>query len=181
MHVSLDGFVAGTNGEMDWIRINEQMFHLAGRQTAHSDTAIYGRITFEMMDAYWPTAADGPNPSAHDIEHSTWYNSVPKIVLSHSQKGNDRGLVRFIGDNIQETITGLKNQSGKDIVIFGRPSAVRSLTQYDLIDRFWLFVNPIILGSGIPMFNGGKRTNLSVLETTTFDSGVIATLYERIP
>jgi dihydrofolate reductase len=67
MHVSLDGFVAGPNGEMDWIKVDNELFEYAGERTRQADTALYGRKTWEMMEAYWPTAADKPNPSKHDI------------------------------------------------------------------------------------------------------------------
>ena len=82
MHTSLDGFVAGPNGEMNWIKIDEEIFDFVGTMTDTSDTALYGRVTYEMMQAYWPTAGDGPNASKHDKEHSAWYKRVSKIVLS---------------------------------------------------------------------------------------------------
>src|SRR5204863_1178783 len=87
MHASLDGFVAGPNGEMDWIKVDDEMFDYAGKRTNESDTALYGRVTYDMMEAYWPTAANQPNASKHDIEHSAWYNQVEKIVVSKSLKG----------------------------------------------------------------------------------------------
>ncbi|HWJ28077.1 MAG TPA: dihydrofolate reductase family protein [Flavisolibacter sp.] len=80
MHVSLDGYVAGPNGEMDWITVNEDIFDYAGRRTNEADTALYGRVTYQMMEGYWPTAADHPNASKHDIEHSAWYNKLEKLV-----------------------------------------------------------------------------------------------------
>src|ERR1700733_12050892 len=82
MHTSLDGFVAGPNGEMNWINVNETMFDFIGTMTAQADTALYGRVTYEMMQGYWPTAGDKPGASKHDKEHSNWYNSVSKVVLS---------------------------------------------------------------------------------------------------
>jgi len=180
MHVSLDGFVAGPHGEMDWIKADERLFDLAGQQTAQSDTALYGRITFEMMDAYWPNAANKPNASRHDIEHAAWYNQVPKVVLSRTLQGKDP-LVTFIGSNITQTITELKQQTGQDIVVFGSPSAVHTLLKDNLIDRFWLFVNPVLLGKGVPMFdNITQKTNLRLLQHTVFDSGVVSLLYESI-
>src|SRR5436853_7158414 len=75
MHTSVDGFVAGLNGEMDWINVDDDMFEYAGKQTDLADTALYGRITYQMMESYWPTAADQPNATKHDIQHSRWYNS----------------------------------------------------------------------------------------------------------
>ena len=88
MHTSLDGFVASIKGEMNWMHIDEELFDYAGNRTNESDLALYGRKTFEMMEGYWPTAASKPNASRHDIEHSTWYNQVQKIVLSKTLDGS---------------------------------------------------------------------------------------------
>src|SRR5215218_5879649 len=87
MHISLDGFVGGPNGEMDWIKVDEEIFDYAGKMTKDSDLALYGRKTYEMMEGYWPTAADSPNPSKHTIEHAAWYNKVQKIVISKTLEG----------------------------------------------------------------------------------------------
>lgn len=84
MHTSLDGFVAGPNGEMNWIQVNEEIFNFVPTLTEQADTALYGRVTYEMMQSYWPTAGDQPNASKHDKEHSAWYNKVSKIVLSRT-------------------------------------------------------------------------------------------------
>src|SRR5687768_12388085 len=88
MHASLDGFVAGPNGEMDWINVEDELFEYASAETQLADTALYGRVTYQMMDGYWPTAADQPNASRHDIEHSRWYKSVSKIVISKTLSKN---------------------------------------------------------------------------------------------
>jgi len=180
MHISLDGFVAGPNGEMDWIHVDEEMFDYAARQTQKSDTALYGRITYQMMENYWPTAANQPNASKHDIEHSTWYNAVAKVIVSKTMQGQKRSNTTIISDNLYDEIIKLKSQPGKDIVMFGSPSVVHSLLPDNLIDDFWLFINPILLGEGIPLFkNIRHKTKLRLTETKTFPSGVVAVNYER--
>ena len=73
VHTSLDGFVAGPQGEMDWITVNDEIFYFVTHLTDETDMALYGRVTYEMMEGYWPTAGDQPNASKHDIEHSKWY------------------------------------------------------------------------------------------------------------
>jgi dihydrofolate reductase len=181
MHVSLDGFVAGLNGEMDWIKVDDAMFDFAAKRTNESDLALYGRNTFNMMEAYWPTAADQPNPTKHDIEHSTWYKQVDKIVLSRTLKGKSTDKVRIISDNIAVEILKLKQTGSKEIIIFGSPSASHSLMQEKLVDELWLFVNPIILGSGIPLFKGLKeKTNLRLVSHHALESGVICLHYEKL-
>src|SRR6185295_8539790 len=127
MHTSLDGFVAGPNGEMDWIKVDDEMFEYAGDRTNVADTALYGRVTYQMMQGYWPTAGDQPNASKHDIEHSRWYNKVTKVVLSKTMDKSNSTNTVFIKSNIAEEIEKLKNQKGKNILIFGSPTAVHTL------------------------------------------------------
>jgi len=177
MHTSLDGFVATLKGELDWVKLDDAMFDFVGTITQQADTALYGRVTYEMMESYWPTAASQPNASKHDIEHSEWYNGVPKIVLSRTMKNAGPG-VTVISENLVDNINKFKNQPGKNIVIFGSPSAANSLLNEGLVDEFWLFVNPILLGEGIPLFEGVPATvNLKLSENKLFDAGVMALHY----
>ena len=180
MHTSLDGFVAGLNGEMDWIKVDEEMFDFAGQRTSEADTALYGRVTYQMMESYWPTAGDQPTATKHDIEHSKWYNQVSKVVFSRTMKGENLPDTKIISDNVINEITQLKQAPGKDIIIFGSPSASHTLMQENLIDDYWLFVNPILLGQGIPLFKDiKKRTQLNLLKTNVFSSGVVCLHYEK--
>lgn len=178
MHLSLDGFVAGPNGEMDWIKADQEIFDHVGKRISGGDTAIYGRVTYEMMEGYWPTAADKPGATRHDIEHSKWYKGVRKVVLSTTMK--DEGLpgVEIISDQLQEKIQQIKQRPGEDILVFGSPRATHSLMQQGLVDGYWLFVNPVILGQGIPLFEGIRtRTQLKLLTSRTFDCGVTELSY----
>src|SRR3954454_21903438 len=108
MHTSLNGFVAGPNGEMDWIKVDDQMFEYAGKQTQSADAALYGRVTYQMMESYWPTAADQPNATKHDIQHSRWYNSVTKIVVSKTLQQDNLVRTKIMSDNIAEEIKRTK-------------------------------------------------------------------------
>jgi dihydrofolate reductase len=178
MHVSLDGFVAGPNGDLGWAAVDEAIFGYVGQRAHHSGMALYGRVTWEMMEAYWPTAADKPNPTRHEKEHSAWYAQVKKIVLSRSKQGDSRPLTTFIGENMAEQIQQLKQGGEKEIVLFGSPTAGKSLLQAGLVDELWLFVNPILLGKGIPMFpelNG--RVKLTLAESRCFENGVLCLHY----
>ncbi|MEP7232447.1 MAG: dihydrofolate reductase family protein [Ginsengibacter sp.] len=173
MHISLDGFVAGPNGEMDWIKVDEEIFDYVGKRISEGDTALYGRVTYEMMENYWPTAADKLTATKHDIEHSKWYEKVYKVVLSKTMKGADFTNTKIISDNLSERINEIKQQGGKDILLFGSPTATHSLMQLNLIDGYWLFVNPIILGRGIPLFADIKdKIKLKLLTTRQFTCGV---------
>lgn len=176
MHLSLDGFVAGPNGEMDWIKVDEEIFDHVGKRIIETDTALYGRVTYRMMENYWPTAADTPTATKHDIEHSKWYSKVQKVVLSKTMTDTGLTNTKIISDNISERINEIKQSPGggnKDILLFGSPTATHSLIQRNLIDGYWLFVNPIILGQGIPLFVDIKdKIKLNLLTTRQFSGGV---------
>lgn len=181
MHISLDGFVAGPNGEMDWIKADQEIFDHVGKRISEGDTALYGRVTYEMMENYWPTAGDKPNATKHDIEHSKWYSKVHKVVLSRTMKDAGLANTTIISDNLPERINEIKrsgNSGSKDILLFGSPTATHSLMQLNLIDGYWLFVNPIILGQGIPLFAGIKdKIKLQLLTTRQFNCGVTELSY----
>lgn len=178
MHISLDGFVAGPNGEMNWIKVDQEIFDHVGIRIGKSDTALYGRKTYEMMENYWPTAGDKPGASKHDVEHSQWYKKAHKIVLSRTMKGASLANTTIISDNITDTINAIKQQSGTEILLFGSPTATHALIQLGLIDGYWLFVNPVILGQGIPLFTGiTEKIKLQLLNTHQFTNGVTALSY----
>ncbi|MEO6819643.1 MAG: dihydrofolate reductase family protein [Ginsengibacter sp.] len=178
MHISLDGFVAGPNGEMNWIKVDEEIFDFVGKRISQCDTALYGRVTFQMMENYWPTAGNKPTASRHDIEHSKWYTKVHKVVLSKTLNSDNyrETNTKIISDNLSDNLNEIKqsnNGGSEDILLFGSPTATHSLMQQNLIDGFWLFVNPVILGKGIPLFVDIKdKIKLKLLATHQFTSGV---------
>ena len=180
MHISLDGFVAGPKGEINWIKVDEKIFEHVGKRISESDTALYGRVTYQMMENYWPTAGEKPGASNHDIEHSKWYKKAYKIVLSTTLKETGLTNTKVISNNISDNINEIKqSRSGsKEILLFGSPAATHSLIQLGLIDGYWLFVNPIILGQGIPLFTGIKeKIMLTLLASHQFTNGVTALNY----
>lgn len=181
MHTSLDGFVAGPNGEMDWINVDEEMFDFGKKLTDEADAALYGRKTYEMMNGYWPMAGDQPNASKHSIDHSKWYNAVTKFVVSRSMAGTQSKNTVIVGDNLVEEITRIKGAPGKNIMIYGSPSAVHTLTQEKLIDEYWVYLNPVILGEGIPLFaKGSPKINLKRAGSQEFSSGVTALCFSMV-
>src|SRR3954451_8089446 len=117
MHMSLDGFVAGPKGEMDWIKVDEEIFDHVGKRIGEGDTALYGRVTYQMMEDYWPTAGDEPTASKHDIEHSKWYNKAHKVVLSKTMKDAELTNTTIISDSLSDRINEIKQQAGKDILL----------------------------------------------------------------
>ena len=180
MHTSLDGFVAGPNGEMEWIHADEDMFDYAGKQTDEADMALYGRVTYEMMQGYWPTAGNKPAATKHDKHHSSWYNKVDKVVVSKTMRGANLPNTKIVSDNVAGEISKLKQESGKNIVMFGSPSIAHILIKENLIDDYWIFINPILLGQGIPLFKDiNERIKLKLVSSHAFASGVDCLHYEK--
>jgi dihydrofolate reductase len=183
VHVSLDGFVASTDegmASLGWISITEDLFDYVEQRIVTTDTALYGRVTYQMMESYWPTAADQPNATKHDIEHSRWYKRATKIVLSRTMQGKNLPQTKIISSNLADEISKLKQGAGSDILMFGSPTATHALMAENLIDEYWLFVNPILLGQGVPLFKGIKnRTALKLVTSKIFPSGVVCLQYER--
>jgi dihydrofolate reductase len=145
-----------------------------------TDCALYGRKTYQMMEGYWPTAANQPNATKHDIEHSKWYNSVAKVVLSKTLNEASLTNTKVVGDNLNSEIVKLKQSTDKEILIFGSPTAAHSLLAGELIDGYWLFVNPVLLGEGIPLFKDIKnKTALMLVASHVFPSGVVCLHYNQ--
>jgi dihydrofolate reductase len=179
VHLSLDGFVASTSGGLDWVSITEELFDHVEQRIKQTDTALYGRVTYQMMEAYWPTAAEQPNASKHDHEHSRWYKTARKIVLSKTLDDKELSNTKIIREHISEEINKLKQEAGSEVLVFGSPSATHALMAEDLIDEYWLFSNPVLLGQGIPLFKNIKdRTKLKLVTSKTFASGVVCLHYE---
>ena len=179
MHISLDGFAAGPNGEMDWIVYDSEIFKNAITLTDTGDTAIYGRTTYEMMVGYWPTVLSNPDSSPDDRHHAEWVENVHKVVISRSLDKAEWNNTQLIRENFAEEIAKLKAQPGKNLLIFGSPHVVHLLAQQGLVDEYRLNVSPVVIGEGIPMFEGVK-TQLKLLNVKTFDSGVVALHYATV-
>lgn len=181
MHVSLDGFAAGTKGEMDWIHVDGEIFDFGAERITKTNTALYGRVTFELMESYWPTAADQPEASKHDREHAAWYKQVHKVVLSNTLDEATLANTTVIGKNYAAVLRKLKQETTGEILLFGSPTAAHSLLAENLIDECWLFVNPVLLGAGIPVFKDIKEKQLLKLQKThVFSSGVVCLQHERL-
>lgn len=181
MHTSLDGFVAGPDGEMDWISMEEAIFEDAIGLANSADAALYGRVTYQMMESYWPQLLTNPSSTKNQLDHAQWVENIKKIVFSTTLNGVEWNNTRLIGENAAEEVAELKAQPGDGILlIFGSPRLAHSFTEMGLIDEFYLFVNPMALGDGIPLFrNTGSRIGLKLLATQRFESGVVKLRYER--
>jgi dihydrofolate reductase len=177
--VTLDGFFAGPNGELDWQTVDEESHQYAIDLLGHVDALLFGRVTYQLMADAWPAAATNPSTPKSDLEIADKMNNLPKIVFSKTLQEVKWNNSRLVKENIAEEISKMKQQPGKDMVIFGSGSIVSTFMQHGLIDEYRIIVNPVVLGNGNPLFKGinGKQ-NLKLLNTKVFDSGIVILFYE---
>lgn len=173
--VSLDGFFEGVNKEIDWFTVDESFFEYARQLLNDVDTILFGRITYQMMADFWPNAIDEDAVITHKMNH------LPKIVFSKTLKRVEWDNAKLVKGNLAKEVKSLKEQPGKDIVIFGSGTLVTQLTELSLIDEYRVIINPLLLGKGNPMFKGIEdKIYLKLLKTRTLDTGVVILYYEPI-
>jgi dihydrofolate reductase len=175
MHVSLDGFCGGPKGEMDWISLNDAIFADATDVIDTAGAAVYSRVTHDMMRGYWPTMLG--KPDSREVRHARWVEQIPKLTFSRTMQGSDWNNVQIRRD--AREILADKQQPGKDLLIFGSPGLVHAFLELDAIDEFWMFQNPILLGAGLPYFQGAIKTKLKLASHKPFDNGVIRLHYVK--
>ena len=177
--VSLDGFMSGPNGEIDWfVNIADKEFEGYAVSLMNTvDTMLFGRVTYQLMESYWPNAmADAEDPRIINA-----MNNFSKVVFSKTLKTVDWKNSKIINGNLFEEVSRLKQQPGKDMVIYGSGSIVSTLTQKGLIDDYRIFVCPVLLGNGIPQFREiNTRKSLKLLDTKSFKSGLVLLHYQYI-
>src|ERR1700754_213494 len=175
MHVSLDGYCAGPKGEMDWITLNEAIFADAHAMIDTMGAAVYGRTTYGMMRGYWPTLLDKEDADPKQRKHARWVEQIPKLTFSRSLQSSDWNNVRLFRDAGE--MLELKKQDGAPMLIFGSPSLTHAFMAMGVIDGYWLFQNPILLGDGLPFFRGQRKTGLRLVEAKPFEGGVVRLHY----
>ena len=177
--VTLDGFIAGPNGEMDWVIVDEEMGTYEDDLVSAADTLLLGRVTYQSFAGSWPYVPDNPNASEGEKEYARKLNAMRKIVFSKTLptvEWNNSSLVKEV---FPEDITKLKQEPGRDMLIYGSASIVRTLTNHGLIDEYQLLVHPVVLGSGKPLFQDIRdRRKLQLVKTKTFPSGVVGLYYQ---
>lgn len=178
MHLSLDGFAADPNGGLDFLTYDKELQQYAEELVKTVGSPVYGRNTYKLMEGYWPTVLKKPNADKHALEHAQWVENVPKIVFSKTLNEVTWNNTRLIKDNIAEEVKKLKQQPGKDLVIFGSPGLSATFMNLGLIDEYKLTVHPVILGNGLSVFkNNDTKSTLKLLESKTLKSGVITLHY----
>jgi dihydrofolate reductase len=175
--VTVDGYLEGLHQEIDWHNVDEEFNEFATDQLNSADGLLFGRVTYEMMASYWPTASAIKN----DPIVAGQMNLLPKIVFSKTLEKAEWKNTRLIKENIAEEVTNLKQQPGKDMLIFGSATLASSLTNLGLIDEYRIMVNPVVLGGGHPLFRGlNGRLHLKLSKIRTFDSGNVLLYYQPI-
>ena len=182
IHLSLDGFAAGPNDELDWIAYDNELEQYAHSLHDLTDAVIWGRRTYEGMAGYWLTVPGNPASTPAELEHARFLDKATKIVVSRTLERiewNDAQNTVLIRDNIAEAINNIKQQQGRDIWFLGSTMLAQTFIQLDLIDEYQLNINPTVLGRGKSLFAGVTRSfPLKLLESKTFKSGVVALRYE---
>jgi dihydrofolate reductase len=177
MGVSLDGFIAGLAGEIDWGAPNEELHRFHNQQTREIGVHLCGRRLYENM-RYWETAEENPSAGEVELEFAAIWKAIPKIVFSTTLE-TVQGNTRLLRDGVAEEVADLKRQPGKDLAV-GGASLASTLIKLDLVDEYRLFVSPVVLGGGTPYFPAlEERVNLELLETRTFGSRVLYVRYRR--
>lgn len=168
---TLDGFIEGPNGEIDWCIMEDDMDF--DGFLSDIDTIFYGRVSYDAWGNFQP------DPDADIAEKEFWQtiHSKKKIVFSSQNRQDDRAT--FINSDIAEKVTEIKKQGGKNIWLYGGASLIRTFIQLKLIDVYRISVHPTALGSGKPLFENLKeRIELKLIKTNTFRSGVVQLIYE---
>jgi dihydrofolate reductase len=182
MWVTLDGFIAGPNQEMDWVMVDEAMGNYEGNLVSTADTLLLGRVTYESFAGAWPKVPENPAASEGEKEYARQLNAMRKIVFSKTLEKAEWNNSRVLKEVVPEDITLLKQEPGRDMLIYGSASIVRTLTNLGLIDEYQLLVHPVMLGSGKPLFDDIKqRVKLKLVQTKTFPSGVVGLYYQPEP
>ena len=175
--ISLDGFFEGPDHDINWHNVDNEFNDFAIEQTSAVGALLFGRVTYQLMESYWPT----PNALNDDPEIAGLMNSLPKIVISKTLEKAEWNNTRIIKDNLQEEILNLKKQPGKDLAVFGSANLLSTLMQMDLVDEHRVMVAPIILARGNPLFkDAAHKINLRLIRSRIFDSGNVLLYYEPV-
>jgi dihydrofolate reductase len=174
-HVSLDGYIADADGDMSWAHKSDPEWNkFAASNAKGGGELVFGRVTYDQMAGWWPT----PQAMKALPAVATQMNALPKIVFSRSMTEATWENTQLIKSNPVAAMRRLKKKAGRDLVIFGSGSIVALMTDARLIDAYDLVVNPIVLGSGKPLFDDVHKLPLKLRKTRSFKNGNVVLSYE---
>lgn len=174
-YVTVDGYFAGPNGELDWFVWDDEMAKFSTDQLKTVDTILLGRVTYQLFADYWPT----PTAYKENPIIAPMMNDLQKIVFSRTLDSAEWNNSLVVKENVTEEISRLKQQPGKDMVIFGSGIIVSEFAKLGLIDLYRLIVNPVVLGKGKPLFkNMDNKLKMKLLNAKAQSSGNVILEYE---
>jgi dihydrofolate reductase len=178
MSVSVDGFIEGPNRELDWHMVDDELHRHFNEQLSAMGAFLEGRVTYELMARFWPTADTNPSSTAPMVEFARIWRDMPKIVFSRTLERAEWNAT-VVRDLVVEEIQQLKARPGGDLVLGGADLAA-AFMRHDLIDEYRLYVHPIVIGKGKPLFRpSDAKITLRLAETRTFGNGVVLLRYQR--
>ncbi|HYG40595.1 MAG TPA: dihydrofolate reductase family protein [Cytophagales bacterium] len=173
INMTIDGFCDHTAANAD-----DEIHQHYNNLLKSADTMIWGRITYQLMESYWPTVVKNPTGNKSEDEFAVLADNISKIVFSRTLKSVEWKNTKLAKGSIKEEIVALKQQAGRDILV-GSPSLIVALTNLHLIDEYQLCVHPVIGGKGLQLFkNINDRIDLKLLRTKTFGGGAVTLYYE---
>ena len=176
--VSVDGYMAGPNRELDWHMVDDELHRHLNSWLAEVGGFLEGRLTYELMAEFWPTADQDPGASPTVVEFAQIWREMPKVVYSRTLERADWNAT-VVHDVVPAEVLALKSEPGGDLVI-GSSDVAAELARHDLIDEYRLYVHPVVIGRGMPMLRpSDAKVPLSLAETRTFGNGVVMLRYER--
>ncbi|MFF4832110.1 dihydrofolate reductase family protein [Streptomyces sp. NPDC001315] len=178
MSVSLDGYMEGPDRDISWHRVDDELHQHFNDLLRDMGAFLSGRVVHELMADYWPTADADPDAPAVMAEFAGIWRDKPKIAYSRTLTHADWNTT-IVRDVVPEEVRALKEQPGGDLVLSGANIAAEFL-RHDLVDEFRMYVHPVLVGSGTPLFpQSSAITALRHAETHTFGNGVVLLRYKR--
>ncbi len=174
---SIDGFYADINGNVDWF-IRDQEIDEFVHKKGNADTILFGRVTYQLFESYWPKAALDANAPKEIRETGEELNNMKKIVFSKTLKEVSWENSKLVNGNLEKEVKKLKEGNGSDMIIFGSGTIVQQLANLGLIDDFIIIVTPVILGIGKSLFKDVNKFNLKLIETKSFKTGNVLLHYK---
>ena len=175
--VSVDGFFAGPNGEIDWF-IHDPEVDQAAHEGIQADTVLFGRVTYQLFENYWPKVAADPEAPEEARNTANELNQMTKLVFSKTLREVTWENSKLGKGDVADEVRMLKQGEGSGIIIFGSGTVVQQLTSERLIDDYFFIVTPVILGAGKSLFTEVKKLNLDFLEARSFNSGNVLLHYK---
>ena len=176
--VSLDGYFEGPNREIDWSMVDEELHTHFNELLKEMGGLLHGRVTYELMAEFWPTADKDPESTAAMIEFAGIWLDMPKIVYSRTLERADWNTT-VVRDVVVDEVMELKAEPGGDLALGGAELSA-TFMRLDLIDEYRIYVHPVVIGRGKPFFpESDTKINLQLVETRTFGNGVVLLRYQR--